>query len=258
MATFLAVGAVGIAHATPNLVQNGDFSQTSPTPANPTQIGPDYTAGQFVTGWTGNGYAIWYPSATAAVSGCGHTQYHSGAGGDCSTLNVVGTPVPGSGSFVALDGVSGSLQGSISQLLSGLTVGSTYTVSFYWGTTQETQASSKVQSHDQYLQVSLGGATPQTTNTVLTDWNTFNGWYLTTMNFTADSSSALLDFLSIGLPADGPPMILLTGVTLTQNVPEPPELAMFGGGLLGLGLLILFARRREMRRRAADGGSSIV
>jgi hypothetical protein len=45
-------------------------------------------------------------------------------------------------------------------------------------------------------------------------------------------------------------MILLTGVSVTQNVPEPPALALFGGGLLGLGLLTVFARRRALRHQA--------
>jgi hypothetical protein len=43
-------------------------------------------------------------------------------------------------------------------------------------------------------------------------------------------------------------MVLLGGVSV-HAVPEPPALAMFGGGLLGLGLLTVFTRRRALREK---------
>jgi hypothetical protein len=78
----------------------------------------------------------------------------------------------------------------------------------------------------------------------------FEGWWFESFNFVADSTSAFLNFLSVGTPSGLPPMALLGGVSVTRNVPEPPVLAMFGGGLLGLGLLTLAARRRALRLRA--------
>lgn len=269
----LAVGWIGVASA--NMIQNPNFSATTPTPpngANGLQVG---WGGQFVDNWSGAGYTIWYPSADSAVNGCARTQYHSGSGGNCSTLNAVGTAVPGvgntNGTFVALDGVynsngtPNSLQGSMQQTVSGLTAGHTYSLSFYWGTSQEKQASSAQPSHDQYLQVSLGGSS-QNTNTSSTLWGYFTGdgcqvtgtsacaWNYTTMTFKASSASELLQFLSFGLPSDGPPMILLTGLSMTESVPEPSSLGMFGGGLLGLGLLTLFVRRRALRKQGLAGG----
>lgn len=256
-AALLAVGSIGLANAA--IVQNGNFSATSGV--NAPSHNPAYTSQQVgyngftVDNWTGAGYTIWYPSPTAAVSGCGYTEYHyPGSGsGDCSTLNAVGALLPDGSrttTFLALDGVQNSLQGSIQQQLSGLTNGARYTVSFFWGTTQETQASNQVQSHGEHLQVSLGGSSQDTSPDVTTNWGDFEGWFQTSFTFTADSMNPWLKFMAFGLPSDGPPMILLTGVSVTQNVPEPPALALFGGGLLGLGLLTVFARRRALRHQA--------
>jgi hypothetical protein len=256
-AALLAIGSVGIAYASPNLVQNGDFANTSGLTAP--SHNPAYTSQQLgyqgfsVDNWTGSGYAIWYPNANDAVNGCGYTEYHyPGSGnGDCSTLNVVGA-IPNNGStFIALDGVqTAALQGSVTQMLSGLTNNAKYTVSFFWGTTQETQASSAQQSHQEFLTVGFGSSSQDTSPYVTTNWDTFQGWFQTSFTFTATGTDQLLSFMASGLPSDGPPMILLTGISVTQNVPEPPELALFGGGLLGLGLLTVFARRRALRRQA--------
>ncbi|CAM5474393.1 hypothetical protein [Rhodanobacter lindaniclasticus] len=260
LAAVLAAGSAGIANATPNLVQNGDFSATSGLTA---PSGYGYTGQQAgyqgftVDHWDAHGYTMWYPNPSDAVGGCAYTQYHypgsGNPGGYCSSLNAVGPLLPdGSrvGPFIGMDGVQNSIQGSISQMLTGLTNGASYTVSFYYGTTQETQASSATQSHDEFLKVGFGGNSQNTSPDITTNWGDFEGWFTGSMTFTADGANQLLSFMAYGMPSDGPPMILLTGVSVTQNVPEPSELSMFGLGLLGLGLLTLFARRRAMRHQA--------
>lgn len=257
-AALLAIGSIGLANAA--IVQNGNFSGTSGLTA---PSGYGYTgqqagyAGFSLDNWTASGYTIWYPNPDDAVNGCAYTQYHfpgsTNPGGYCSSLNAVGTTLPDgspTNTFIALDGVQTDIQGSVKQQLSGLTNGAQYTVSFFWGTTQETQASNNAPSHNEHLQVSFGGDTQNTSPDVTTNWGDFEGWFQTSFTFTADSANPWLQFMAFGMPSDGPPMILLTGISVTQNVPEPPELALFGGGLLGLGLLTVFARRRALRRQA--------
>lgn len=265
-ATLLAVGAIGIASAAPiNLITNGDFSLTSPTQTAPAQFGANTGpggvfgggsctyGGQSISNWTGNtGYEIWYPNAAAASTVEPCTQYSP----ETQLLSAIAAPPPGagSGSFVGMDGITSPVpHASISQTVNGLTSGANYTVTFYWGSTQ---LQNRVGDTTEQLQVSLGSQSFLTSvNSIGT--HEFSGWAPVSFTFTANSASEILSFLSIGTPNSLPPFAVLTGVSMTQNVPEPPELAMFGGGLLGLGLLVMFARRREMRRRDADDNSAI-
>lgn len=269
MTTLLAVGAVGMTHATAtNLIQNGDFSQTLPNQTGPTQFGGAVRnghggsgscsyGGQFVSNWTGTqGYEIWYPSA-AAASGVTACNQFNGSATQRLPAEVVAPPV-GPGTFVGLDGENSTFRAAIQQTVDGLTSGASYTLSFHWGSTQEM---SRTGQTTEQFKVSLGGQTFYTpVNTIPT--HGWSGWAPQSFTFTADSSMGagwnVLNFLSIGTPGNLPPFAVLTGVSMTQNVPEPPELAMFGGGLLGLGLLIMVARRREMHRRDADGNGAIV
>lgn len=240
MSMFLAAVSVGIAHA--NLIVNGDFSQTTGGINTPTQFGTSYSAGQFVTGWIGNnGYGIWYPDVSQAINVNAAGQY-SGSGNE--KLYGTITAPPHTTAFVGLDGEqSNGVQASIGQTLNGLTVGATYNVSFDWGATQ---LQSRTGNTTEFLQVSLGGDT-QNTSTVSNLSGGFNGWFSTTLQFVADNTSAFLNFLSVGTPTGLPPVAVLTNVSVTQAVPEPSSLLLFGSGLLGLGLI---ARRRAMRRRS--------
>lgn len=258
-AALLTIGSIGLANATPSIT-NGDFSSATPPYNGPTQFGTGGGSvnngtgsnctwgGQFVSGWSGNGgYNMWYSSAAAASGTNACTQYGLGSTGDGTGQRLPGAvtaPPIGSGSFVGLDGQSG-IAGSISQTLNGLTAGAKYIVSFYWGATQEMSTQGGT---SQYLAVSLGGQTFNTP-TVNIGTHDFSGWMMQSFTFTPGSSSETLNFLSYGQPGL-PPFALLTGISISQNVPEPPVLALFGSGLLGLGLLTVFARRRALRHQA--------
>lgn len=247
----LAMGTVGVATAAPNLVQNGDFSSTSPNHTTPSQFGTGMgSTGQFVEGWSGTGYVLWYPSADDAINVAATNQWHT-----LSTLYGTVKAPPIGQSFIALDGdqqgmatATTRLQGSVSQTIDGLAPGSRYLVQFYWSGAQETSKSGD--TTDQ-LHVTIGNATHDTP-VVHNVSGGFTGWTQESFSFIADSASALLSFLSVGTPTGLPPMSVLTGVSITQvhAVPEPPVLAAFGGGLIGLGWLTVAARRRARRDAA--------
>jgi hypothetical protein len=304
-AVLLATGSVGVAYATPNLIQNGDFSQTTSPKSEPTQFGGNSGSGhngsgsctyggQFVQHWSGNGgYGLWYSSATAASGTTACNQYN---GNPTQRLpDAVTAPPVGSGSFIGLDGQTG-INFGVSQVIGGLTPGANYTVSFYWA---ETQEMSREGPTSEVLQVALGNealfsavnacdltapaptldpdhtyrtfaqvydcdpAPPSFTGQYFqTDGSTINthgwkDWMYESFTFTADSTSSVLSFLSIGTPTALPPFAVLTGVSMTKNVPDPSVLGMFGGGLLGLGMLTLIARRRALRRGETADGDAI-
>lgn len=249
-AALLAVGSVGIAYATPtNLVSNGDFSQTTNNATAPWQFGTSnlngFQAEQIVTDWIGNdGYNIWYNNASDAVNVEAHSTWGQGSGSHDTHHEMLWavTANPNFTSFVGLDGEQTSgVQGSIGQMLENLTVGAQYTVSFWWSASQ---MQSRTGDTTEQLQVSFGNQT-QSTAVNSNPSESFSGWWQQSFTFVADSSSAFLNFLSVGTPAGYPPFVLLGGVSVTQ-VPEPSALGMFGGGLLGLGLLIVLARRRRL------------
>ena len=280
-ATALTAITAGVAHA--NMIQNGTFAQTSLTNAVPTQFGTasgnGYTASQFITNWTGNnGYEIWYPNASMATSTEAYSQwgrgtnFNNGNGTGAEYLWSAMAPPNGGPAFVGLDGDSSNgVASSISQWVSGLTVGTTYAVSFNWagaqmasrtGATTDMLAVSLNSSMLSNLSYNYGSAINpanggigcgsngswQVTCALSNVSEGFTGWKSDTMTFTATSGSEWLNFLSVGTPSSFPPMALLTNVSLVQ-APEPGALALLGGGLLALGFALI-QRRRAQRDRA--------
>ena len=233
----VALGAAGAGHASPNLVKNGDFSQSSYT--TNTQFGGKsggtYTASQGVTDWTGAG---------------GNSLQFYFFGGTQNTVDAIdryndpkdyfypsfSSLSPNGGNFVALDG-DAKLASTISQTITGLKVGKRYVLSFDWAATQ---LANRTGATTEQLLVTLGGSTAST-SVVPNPSKGFTGWFTETMMFTATSGTEVLSFLSNGTPRGLPPIAPLDGVSLTA-VPEPAAWVMF---VAGFGLVGFTARRRR-------------
>lgn len=230
VASTVCAAVAAPAFAAPNLVVNGGFEQSSYT--SNSQFGADF-GGQGVTGWTG--------------LGGNHLQFYY-FGGTQTTVNAVNqfgdpqaffrpnfsTLSPQGGNFVALDGDS-DYAGSISQQISGLTVGSRYRLTFSWAASQ---LINRTGATTEQLVGNFGDST-FATGVVPVASEGFEGWFNEAFTFTATSSSQVLSFLSIGTPNGLPPIAALDGVSLTA-VPEP---ATWGLMLAGFAMVGVAARR---------------
>jgi hypothetical protein len=233
-AAFAAASLSQPSHATAvNLITNGNFTQSTYTTNN--EFGTPY-GGQGVTGWTGgSGYELYFFAATASTNSA-NSEFDSGYNTGSEKFYTMATP-PVSGNFVALDGgpTTGSA-GSISQILSNLTVGTNYLVSFYWAAGQ-LQSKSGATTED--LIVTLGNQS-QTTQVVNNASQSSTPWLQQSFIFQATSTTETLTFLAQGTPIGLPPIVALDGVSMV-DVPEPMSIAVF---CMGLGLLTLVQKRR--------------
>lgn len=219
------------AHATITSFQtNGSFENTNGASSS-FEITDSNLPGWTISNATGNSVACVVFPGTSATNPCG--------------VNGIafwgGVTSPDGGNYVAIDGGS-QYTATISQTLTGLTIGATYQVSFDMATSQIVGYAGTTEN---YWQVSFGSET-QNSTTVQNPSENFTAWITQTLTFTADNTSDVLSFLAVGTPNSEPPMVLLDGVTVTgQGAPEPATYA-----LMGLGLVGVFAAARRLKRRA--------
>jgi PEP-CTERM motif len=222
-------------HAT-SLVINGSFESNGGNG----QLGYNTSA----TGWSvvapSGSYIFLFGPGTADTSGASG-QYGNLAlwGPGTGSANGLPSTSPNGGYYLALD--ADFQTSALTQTISGLNVGDTYAVSFYWAASQQYTFNGPTV---QKLTVSLGSES-QTTPTIDLPSHDFSGWQSQTFDYTATSSSEVLSFLAGGSPAV-PPFTLLDGVSMTDTtspVPEPGTWALMISGLMG-GVVVLKSRKR--------------
>jgi hypothetical protein len=264
VALALALGAVPSARA--NLIQDGDFTDVtySGTVTGLTTLFGEFGSGGTlkVADWTTSGYNFVYAPDTAdtgSKSGANMGapneapgQYNTSAGYGNTYMwgsNNGGTaPLPATdpdgGNFVADDGAAEV--GPISQAVTGLTVGQTYVLKFYWAAAQQESFTGDT---TETWKVSLGSQTFYTGTYSLTSKG-FSGWMQDTMYFTSTNASETLSFLAVGTPSGDPPFSLLGGLDL-EVVPDFSNWIAFAG--FG-GICVGFEVMRRRRRQSAPSG----
>jgi hypothetical protein len=202
------------------LVTNGSFESVASTVTKKT------TFLNHVTGWSGgsNLTFIDYP----------------GTADDGSYLSVYGpfpNHSPDGGKFVEADGAA-RYSSAITQNITGLTAGKTYTLKFFQAAGQ--QSGFKGSTTERW-QVRFGIDTQLSSQFSLPEAGV-GPWQAQTLMFTAHATHQVLSFLALGTPDGQPPISFLDGVSLQEAVPEPATWALL---MVGFGLVGVATRRRQ-------------
>jgi hypothetical protein len=224
-----------------NLITNGNF-----TTLGSAVVGKQLTA-TGLTGWTNNddtasqlGYNFLYDPATADIVADSSVPLWGTRDGGVAAI----TASPAGGYFIGMDGAYE--QGSLSQTMNGLVVGTSYYVSYWWAGAQ--QYNFNGQTTEQFAAAVLSGTsvlagnatcttTGVTCSSVATDANhSFTGWNRAGFTFVATATQETLSFLAIGTPAGEPPFSLLSGVSVQLDEPASAVLLV---GVAALGFLRL-------------------
>jgi hypothetical protein len=221
-----------IAAAATLLAAGSAFSQTV---KNGTFDGPDeYAAGgnNLIADWQSTGYVS--------------TRFIDSLNDQFGT-NSVSIPASPGGSLHSTVVQAWFISGShptLSQSISGLTIGNQYTVSF--DDLVSNRSADAINGAFSWS-VSLGGETHESTGIAIPKAWGSSDWLHNTISFTATSTTEVLKFLAnstIGVAPE--PIFLLDNVSISNTtvaaVPEPETYALM---LAGLGLVGFAAKRRK-------------
>ncbi len=249
-AALAVLGVATAASASGNLVTNGSFETSSAT------IQPGYSGVEFgvdvfntgfisqsVTGWSATlpgGISFYFDSTKGPSTNPVQNRYNDPRAYLAATYPG---PSPDGGNFVGFDSDqvgdgAGKYNSPFEQALTGLTVGGTYKLVYYWAGSQLQNRNGPTTAQ---MTATFGGVTQTTGAPILVPSQGFVGWSKVTNYFTATSANDTLSFLAFGTPAGAPPFALLDGVSLTA-VPEPASWALI---IAGFGLVGVAARQRR-------------
>ncbi len=225
-----------------NLVTDGGFNNVT---QGATSLIETNGYGANLTNWTTTSNYSFLLTASQANSGFynglttaqTYTLYTGPSSGTAEQISMYPTITasPTGGAFIAQD--ANFMTGTLSQTISGLTVGHQYAVSFYQAAAQQSTYTGG--TTDQWV-VSLGGQTDYSTQ--MTDsQGGFTGWSYVTDYFTATATTESLGFTATGTGA--PPFALLDGISMVDT-PEPASWTVMLVGLMGLAGI----RRRAQAR----------
>ncbi len=228
----LAAALTAASPALANSFTNGGFESLTNGPG---QLTNNTTA----TGWTvaNEGYTFVYgPEGIDKPGTLGQYGDNYMWGPNSGEANGLTGTSPSGGNLVAFDGAFQVKP--LEQIITGLTIGKTYTVGFDYGFAQQYGFSGATV---QNWSVSFAGQSATTASYNLPNHG-FSGWFHTSYDFVAHNATETLSFLAYGnLPV--PPFALLDGVTFTPDtVPEPGTWAML---IAGFGMIGVTARRRR-------------
>ncbi|UAK24798.1 PEPxxWA-CTERM sorting domain-containing protein [Sphingomonas nostoxanthinifaciens] len=239
-------------------VQNGNFSQTTATGSQ--QISSSDGKTQYLTGWTnttdgsypGYNFIVQGNDGTTAggiANNTGGKLYFWGktsdAAGAASNGFTNSASIGGSGgNYLAADGAYQTAL--VYQVITGLTVGQQYDLTFNWaGAQQHGYDGVTTDNWTAYFGTSTSSYQSYTTDTVTDANHGFTGWQAASTTFTATATTEILGFLAKGTPNGEPPFSLLDDVSLTNHVAAVPEPASWAMCVGGFGLLGGALRRRR-------------
>jgi PEP-CTERM motif len=243
-AAVLAIATASSAQAA-NLVVNGGF-ETWGLGANSDEFSTQYGPGNGqLQGWTTTGLAfVFVPGDPDAV---GRYNGFSFWGPSNGTNNGLTTSSQG-GNYIGSDADRG-FGAPISQTLTGLTIGTSYNVSFEWAAAQQFNFfGDTTEAWEVFLTDSGNNQIANFQTAILNNPERgFQPWRGETFSFIATETSHALTFFANGGPGGLPPFALLDNVSVT-DVPEPSSWVML---VAGFGLVGATARRRRLASVAA-------
>lgn len=262
---FGATPAFATYDLTHQFITNGGFEQTS------NGLGQIGYATQAI-GWTSHPWDVGYAHGTNSYNYVlnATTASSIGSPADFGTIWLAG---PGNGdqngfansqagtggNFFAGDGQYHV--GQLTQTISGLIIGQSYTLTFDYAGAQ-VRGYNAVTTHAWDFGLTNEGLS-SVTQTLTNGSGGFTGWYTASFDFVASQASDTLYFMAAGTPAGLPPMSLLDNVSLTGSAvsaaPDPATWMTMVIGFGNIGFIMRVRGRRRLRQpnqSAGDNASS--